>query len=128
MKNRFALLVLTVMSAMAHAQEIPAVLKVVSVGGRNILADQTGRTAYIFDIDGATGVSQCYTGCAQEWPPILVDANAQVSAPFGITQRKDGTSQIMMNNKPLYLYVDDVNEGQTSGDTYSKVWHLIVMP
>lgn len=78
------------------------------------------RTLYTFDND-EPGVSNCNGGCAETWPPILAETE-QTIGEFNTIARDDGSLQWALNGWPLYYYVDDVDEGQVSGDGVGGVW------
>ena len=105
----------TFLSAIARAESVKVDTTL------NILTDESGMTAYTFDLD-RPGVSNCNGACATEWPPILVN-EATLEAPFSIIIRKDGSRQAAHNGQPLYLYAEDTQPGDLNGDGYSSVWH-----
>lgn len=92
--------------------------------GRTILANQAGLTLYTFDVDGP-GVSNCHGGCLTVWPAIIVTDEQEVEAPFSVTQRPSGELQLMLDQKPLYLFVGDKRPGDILGDNLQNVWHII---
>lgn len=97
---------------------------VVLEDGRQILAAQNGLTLYTFDVDNASGQSQCFGRCLRVWP-ALVTAETEVAAPFGITEREPGVFQLMLNNEPLYFFFQDRVEGDILGDGLQGVWHIV---
>lgn len=90
------------------------------------LTDFQGMTLYTFDKD-TTGVSNCYSGCAQAWPPYTSGATAQSQFPANITviTRKDGSKQFAWKGMPLYYYATDQKTGDITGDGVGGVWHLV---
>lgn len=102
----------------------PAPVTTVEVNGQTILANLSGLTLYVFDIDVANE-SRCYDGCAIIWPPTIVKPGERVSAPFGVTTRRDGSSQLTLAGRPLYTYVDDAKPGDINGDNLQNVWHIV---
>lgn len=99
-------------------------LTTVKVGNKNLLANGAGRTAYVFDVD-KNGVSSCYDGCAGAWPAILLSCSAEVSAPVGVTKRRDGSQQLTYKGRPVYLYAGDAKPGDINGDGIGGVWHVV---
>lgn len=96
----------------------------------NLLTDTKGLTLYMFKKD-APGVSNCYDQCATSWPPLLVANGATPTAAsgftgtLGTTQRKDGTSQVTVNNMPVYYFEKDNNSGDANGQGIGKVWYVL---
>ena len=87
------------------------------------LTDAAGMTLYTFDKD-SDGTSNCYGGCATNWPPYLVTAGVEKQGDWGMTERKDGTKQWTFKNKPLYTWIGDQKAGDTNGDGVKGVWHV----
>ena len=93
------------------------------------LVGEGGRTLYTFDKDTATA-SACSGGCAQAWPPFVVEGAEAATAGAGVTgalatiARDDGTTQVAYEGRPLYYYAADTNAGDTGGDGVNGVWHV----
>ncbi len=103
-------------------------LKVVKVGGRSILANDKGFTVYIFDKDqAAPGKSVCNGGCASLWPAVGAPAG-QLQAPLSAITRDDGSKQLALGGKPLYLFKSDKAQGDIKGDGFSGIWHIVDAP
>jgi predicted lipoprotein with Yx(FWY)xxD motif len=127
MKNLFIALVVSLVSVGAMAQGRFAPLAEMTIAdGRTIVTTAEGMAIYTFDVD-QPGVSNCYNGCAKAWPPVLVQSAAGLQAPMGVTQRKDGTLQLTIDNQPVYLFQGDQNPGDIEGDNLNNVWHIIVL-
>ena len=92
--------------------------------GGAILTTPEGRTVYTFDKD-SPGVSSCYGGCAEEWPPVAAASDAQPFGHMSVVARTDGTQQWAYDGKPLYLYDDDDAPGDMEGDGEGGVWHVV---
>ncbi len=93
----------------------------------NTLTTDEGLTLYVFDKD-EEGVSNCNGGCANVWPPLLrKDAHIQ-NNELGVIKRSDGTEQITLNGRPLYLFHKDIKPGDIKGDGLGGVWHIITSP
>jgi predicted lipoprotein with Yx(FWY)xxD motif len=88
----------------------------------NHLVDSHGMTVYVYDVD-QPGVSNCYDGCARAWPPVPAVTAPQ--GPYSIITRKDGSTQLAYDNRPLYTYVGDSQPGDTTGDGLGGVWHIV---
>jgi predicted lipoprotein with Yx(FWY)xxD motif len=101
-----------------------------------VLVNGQGLTLYLFVPDKQSGVSTCYTACAQGWPPLLLPTG--VTAPvagsgvktslLGTTPRSDGTTQVTYNKWPLYLWVGDSEPGQATGqgiDNLGGLWYVL---
>lgn len=93
------------------------------------LADQSGRTLYIFTSDQGT-TSSCYGACATAWPPMLTTGSvgvsgAAVASDLGTTKRTDGTTQVTYAGHPLYYFQSDSNPGMTKGQGVQGVWFML---
>lgn len=96
----------------------------------NILADDTGRTVYLFTKDTTKNTSSCYDKCEQSWPPLLslgqpTLGDAVSSGLISTTLRKDGTTQVTYNGWPLYYFGGDSATGDTKGQGLGKVWWVV---
>lgn len=91
-----------------------------------ILVTANGMTLYIFDKD-EPGVTNCYEQCAVNWPPFLATDSAVPEGDFTLVERNDGTRQWAHDGWPLYLWINDENPGDTTGDMVGGVWHVVVM-
>jgi len=91
------------------------------------LTDAAGITLYTFARD-VPGTSNCYDQCALNWPPLLVEDGAALTAGDGIsgelgtTARDDNTVQVTYNGWPLYYWVNDAAPGDTTGHNVGNVW------
>ncbi len=96
----------------------------------NILADDAGRTLYLFMKDTTKNTSSCYDKCEQSWPPLLtlgqptLGDNVSTSL-ISMTLRKDGTTQVTYNGWPLYYFGGDSASGDTNGQGLGKVWWVV---
>lgn len=93
-----------------------------------ILTDSDGRTLYTFAKD-EPDKSLCNGKCAQLWPPFAVKGDPTLAAGIpggvGITVRKDGSSQVSYNGKPLYYFSGDKAPGDTNGEGIGGVWFVV---
>lgn len=133
MKKLLALaVVLMLLSGLipAQAQSDATVMLGTSEALGKFLVDGKGMTLYLFTKD-APNVSNCYDQCAVNWPPLLVEKDASLSAGEGVPgklgkiERKDGTFQVTYNQWPLYYWVKDGNPGDTTGHKVGDVWYVI---
>jgi D-xylose transport system substrate-binding protein len=95
-----------------------------------ILTDNKGMTLYAFKNDTA-GQSNCTGACAQNWPALTVAQGAQPSASTDVTgklaviQRSDGSTQVTINDMPLYYFKGDAQPGDTKGQGLNKLWYVV---
>ena len=89
-----------------------------------VLTDSNGMTLYTFDKD-SKGVSNCYGGCAVNWPPFIAKSGDMMGAPWSKITRKDGTQQWAYDGKPLYFFIGDKAKGDENGNGFKGVWHVI---
>jgi predicted lipoprotein with Yx(FWY)xxD motif len=76
-----------------------------------VLFDGSGQAIYLFDAE-TTSRPTCYGDCASAWPPVLTKgrpvARGGVQADLlGVTTRRDGSTQVTYNGKPLYFYAHE---------------------
>jgi predicted lipoprotein with Yx(FWY)xxD motif len=57
-----------------------------------ILTDSRGMSLYTFDKD-SNGLSACYDSCARNWPPLMVEPDAEGDGACAISERTDGSLQ-----------------------------------
>jgi predicted lipoprotein with Yx(FWY)xxD motif len=107
----------TVLAGAAHAA-----VPVKTVNG--MLVDTQGMTLYTFDNDTA-GKSVCNGPCASAWPPVLAAADAKPEGDMSLVTRDDGSKQWAYKGKPVYLYKSDMKAGDTTGDNFKSIWHVI---
>ena len=94
------------------------------------MVDASGRTLYRYDKDMAgSGSSACNGACAVAWPPALVtgqpSAGSGVAGTLSVITRADGTQQVALDGHPLYRYSGDQNPGDTTGDGFGGIWHIV---
>jgi predicted lipoprotein with Yx(FWY)xxD motif len=91
------------------------------------LVGPDGRTLYWFAHDHE-GESTCYDQCAEEWPPLTVEAGMEVTTSDGVrgmvgtVEREDGSVQVTYNGWPQYYYHEDTEPGQANGQGEGDVW------
>jgi len=98
-----------------------------------ILTDNKGRTLYVFEKD-TPEASACYGTCAEFWPPLLLGdgqkpvAGYGVTGRLGITQRRDGATQVTYNGMPLYYFAKDTAKGEIAGQNVGPAgakWYVV---
>ena len=94
-----------------------------------ILVGTNNMTLYTFDKDQAgSGNSTCYGDCANNWPPLYVDAIATSYGDYSIITRTDGKKQFAYKGKPLYYFLMDKKPDDRNGDNYfNGAWHIVKM-
>jgi predicted lipoprotein with Yx(FWY)xxD motif len=91
-----------------------------------VLATPSGATVYTFDKDTAgSGKSACNGPCAQAWPPVPAQASDAGSGDWTVVTRDDGSKQWAYKGWPLYTFSKDAKPGDTSGDKFKDVWHVV---
>ena len=102
----------------ANAQgAMPAGVKASKLAnGTTVLVDAKGMTLYTYAKDAGDGKSVCNGGCAKNWPPLSVAADAKATGDWTIVTRDDGMKQWAYKTKPLYGWVKDAKPGDTTGD------------
>lgn len=104
-----------------------AVLSTATVDAGEILVDSAGLSLYGF-LKDTDGTPTCEGGCAEAWPPVLVDGSALPdgldAAVFSVVARPDGAHQLKAGAWPLYRFAGDVAPGQTTGHLSGEVWFL----
>jgi len=94
-----------------------------ALGGQVFMMNEQHMSLYFFDKDEAN-VSNCYDECAVNWPPALLDADAELGENYTLFERNDGTMQIAFKGQPLYRFIGDANIGDINGDGKNGVWRL----
>lgn len=94
-----------------------------------ILADDTGRTLYLYTND-IKNTSNCYGGCATAWPPLITGGTPVAGAGadpalIGTTTRRDGQMQVTYNGWPLYYWFKDQKPGDTTGQNVGGTWFVV---
>jgi len=97
-----------------------------------VLFDGDDQAVYYFAKE-TSAKSECYGACAEAWPPVLTEgeprgANGAQAGKLGTTERRDGTTQVTYDGRPLYYY--DEPAGQVTChnvDEFGGLW-LAVQP
>lgn len=105
------------------AEYLGGLVKSTDIGGKMVLTDINDMTLYTFDKDVQGSASNCYDKCAENWPPLIADADTPLDPDFTLIDRTDGTKIVAYKGWPLYLWVKDEKPGDTTGDMVGEVWH-----
>ena len=96
-----------------------------------VVVDGTGRTVYVFDKDTASpSKSNCDGDCAAKWPPVMAgDGTPQLdgvdASLVGTVTRTDGSKQLTLAGRPLYLFANDAKAGDAKGQAVGDVWWVV---
>ena len=109
-----------------------AVVTVRTTGLGKVLADQRGRTLYLFAKDKRR-MSACSGSCVSFWPPLLTTGKPHAGSGLkasllGTIRRNDGQTQVTYGGHPLYRYSLDKRPGQTKGeglDDFGAHWYAV---
>ncbi len=76
-----------------------------------MLFDAAGQAIYLFDVE-TNAEPGCYEACAQAWPPVLTEGRPVAGegvrkALLGMTERRDGSTQVTYHGHPLYFYAHE---------------------
>lgn len=76
-----------------------------------MLFDAQHQAIYIWESEESDR-PECYGGCAEAWPPVLTDgtpvARGRIDESLlGTTKRRDNTTQVTYNGRPLYFYAHE---------------------
>jgi predicted lipoprotein with Yx(FWY)xxD motif len=94
-----------------------------------VLVDGAGMTLYLFTPD-AQGPSTCSGGCAELWPPLVVEGDPVAGdgvddALLGTVARDDGSAQVTYADHPVYTYAPDEAPGDVTGQGLNDVWWVV---
>ena len=95
-----------------------------------VIVDAEGMAVYYFKPDVAgSGKSACSGDCLKAWPAVVPAAGkvtaTKISATLGEISRTDGTKQITVNGRPVYLFQGDKAPGDINGQDVKKAWFLV---
>jgi predicted lipoprotein with Yx(FWY)xxD motif len=94
------------------------------------LVAANGMTVYTYGVDAA-GVSTCVDECAENWPPVIVNADdtllggLDVTGELGTITRDDDSTQLTYNGNALYYFGGDEAPGDTNGQGLGDVWFVV---
>ena len=117
----------TLIAALATLSAVAALAAGAPAAPANgVLATPAGATVYTFDKDSAnSGKSACNGPCAQAWPPLAAQAGDAASGDWSLVTRDDGSKQWAYKGWPLYTFSKDAKPGDTTGDNFKNVWHVV---
>ncbi|MEX0956100.1 MAG: hypothetical protein WDZ83_12915 [Rhizobiaceae bacterium] len=115
--------VLATAFALMAGSAIAAPVMTVKTDSGAVLAGENGMTLYTFKND-AEGMSNCYDQCATNWPPLMADDAAMSEGDYTIIERNDGGKQWAKDGMPLYFWIKDEKQGDTTGDGVGGNWDL----
>lgn len=119
------LVVALVLAACNGASDGAATLGTTDTDLGTVLTDDSGRTLYVFDVDEGT-TSNCYDDCEAAWPVVEAGLEAgDADVTLGSTTRDDGTEQLTINGRPVYLFSGDSAEGDVNGQGVNDVWWVL---
>jgi predicted lipoprotein with Yx(FWY)xxD motif len=112
-----------------HAKSSRMVIKLRKTKLGKVLVTGSGRTLYLYTPD-AKNKSNCYTGCASLWPPLISKKKARAGKGvkaklIGVTMRTNGQHQVTYKGHPLYRYLSDSKAGQVKGEGYGGIWYVL---
>jgi predicted lipoprotein with Yx(FWY)xxD motif len=94
-------------------------IKLMSVGGHQVLTDSAGFVMYWFAND-TPSVSNCNGSCATYWPPVIgtpsLASGVSLTGKLGTIKRSNGQLQATYDGHPLYLFKSDTSAGMDSGN------------
>jgi predicted lipoprotein with Yx(FWY)xxD motif len=85
------------------------------------LVDSDGAPLYTSEQE-KSGKVMCDGGCTSIWIPLNAPASGQptagdgVDGKLGTVKRPDGSSQVTLDGRPLYRFVQDGDNGKATGD------------
>jgi predicted lipoprotein with Yx(FWY)xxD motif len=94
-----------------------------------ILTTAQGMTLYYRTTDRPP-TTVCSGGCASVWPPLLVSGSSTptstTSLPGKLSAQADANGmQVEYNGHPLYTFSGDTAPGQTTGEGFGGIWHVV---
>jgi predicted lipoprotein with Yx(FWY)xxD motif len=94
-----------------------------------VLVTKSGRTLYMYAPD-KKNKSNCYSGCASVWPPLISKAKARAGKGvkaklIGVAMRKNGQHQVTYKGHPLYTFTSDSKAGEVNGEGYGGIWYVL---
>ena len=95
-----------------------------------VVVDADGRTVYVFAEDEpGSGGSACTGGCAATWPAVPAGDDAPTSVgvdgELGTIEREDGSLQVTLDGRPLYLFAGDSAPGDVTGQGVDGTWFVV---
>jgi predicted lipoprotein with Yx(FWY)xxD motif len=102
-----------------------------TVNGKSgtILTNAQGMTLYYRTTD-MPPTTVCSGGCAGAWPPLLVSGSSTPTSTTSLSgklsvQADANGNQVEYNGHPLYTFSGDTAPGQTTGEGFGGIWHVV---
>ena len=91
-----------------------------------VFTDERGMSLYWWNNDvPGSGKSVCTGACTLSWPPMMAKADAVPGGDLSLITRDDGAKQWAHKGRPLYLWINDKQPGDKTGDGFrGGSWHL----
>lgn len=96
-----------------------------------VLADDSGRTVYMFEKD-ESDESYCQGACESVWPPVTTKDMPMVEGlnphKVKLLKRPGGLKQVVYNGHPLYYYQADTSTSDTYGqeqNQFGAEWYAL---
>ncbi len=93
-----------------------------------VLTDSDGFTLYYFTKDALPETSLCTGGCVTNWPLFYVENPEPGEGldvdDFSSIEHPEGGMQTTYKGWPLYYFQNDLNPGETNGETVGNVWFV----
>jgi predicted lipoprotein with Yx(FWY)xxD motif len=112
----------------ASAGQVVQVRNIPGLG--NVLVGSDGMTLYVFTKD-PPGANVCTGACASLWPAEQLEPGQVPSAGSGVTAAvgsiilADESSQITINNMPVFNYSKDLKPGDVLGQGFKGFWYVL---
>jgi predicted lipoprotein with Yx(FWY)xxD motif len=108
---------------------IQTAMTTVSGKSETILTNDQRMTLYYRTTD-MPPTTVCSGGCASVWPPLLVSGSSTPtstpSLPGKLSVQADANgTQVEYNGHPLYNFSGDTAPGQTTGEGFGGIWHVV---
>ena len=120
MKTCLSFLTLALAATLAHA-DVP----VKAVNGMLVNSRRHDRSTPSTRTPPAAARAPATARAPKLWPPVMADADAKPEGDWTIVTRDDGSKQWAYKGKPVYLYESDMKAGDTTGDNFKNVWHVV---
>ena len=119
----------TTPTASSSGQLIQTAMATVNGKAETILTNAQGMTLYYRTTD-MPPATVCSGGCASAWPPLLVSGSntptSTTTLPGKLSVQTDANgTQVEYNGHPLYTFSGDTGPGQTTGEGFGGIWHVV---
>jgi predicted lipoprotein with Yx(FWY)xxD motif len=116
-------------TASSSGQLIQTAMASVNGKSETILTNAQRMTLYYRTTDRPP-TTVCSGGCASAWPPLLVSGSSpptsKTSLPGKLSVQTDANgTQVEYNGHPLYTFSGDTGPGQTTGEGFGGIWHVV---